>query len=141
MADRLSRRRRGGGGEGLGALYQAPDGSLYQMAGYGADEGLDGLEADNELGYFNPADELNGFYGDNLQGMDGLGALYQALDGTLYQLTGYEGFAADEGIDGLEADDELGALYDADELNGYGSDVNFEGLQAEDELGNFSENK
>lgn len=126
---------------GIGALYQAPDGSLYQMAGYGADEGLDGLEADDELGYFSQADELNGFYGGSLSGMDGLGALYQALDGSLYQLTGFQGFGADEGLDGLEADDELGAFYDAEELSGYGGEADLEGLQAEDELGDFSEDE
>ena len=45
----------------VGALYAAPDGSLYQVQGVDADESLDGLGAD---------DELNGLAGDELQGLE-----------------------------------------------------------------------
>jgi hypothetical protein len=126
---------------GLGALYQAPDGSLYQMAGYAGDEGLDGLEADDELGYFMDADELSGFAGDGWMGMDGLGALYQAPDGSLYQMAGYADFAGDDALDGLEADDELGYFNEAEELAGYAGEAELEGLQAEDELGDLSDDE
>ena len=98
---------------GLGALYQAPDGSLYQMSGYAGDEELAGDEA-----------------------LDGLGALYQAPDGSLYQMPGYAG---DEELAGLEADDELGYFSEADELSGYAGDEELSGLEADDDLGYLSQ--
>jgi hypothetical protein len=64
----------------LGALYQAPDGTLYQV---------EGLEEEDE------AEDL------------GLGALYQAPDGTLYQVDGLE--EQEDEADALG----LGALYQA----------------------------
>jgi hypothetical protein len=218
------------GYNGLGALYQAPDGNLYQMSGYGGyagDEALDGLEADDELGYFAEADELRGYAGDDLTqvmglgyvgevrqgpdgnlyewvqgvdglgnpvgfwralrrfvrrkvrpfvqrvlpmaqkyasfipgvgpavaagitaaapvlrqagvaGYDGLGALYQAPDGNLYQMSGYGGYAGDEALDGLEADDALGYFAETDELRGYAGDEELSGLEADDELSGFT---
>ena len=37
------------GAEGLGAVYQAPGGQLYQIQGLEADDDLQGLEADDDL--------------------------------------------------------------------------------------------
>jgi hypothetical protein len=65
----------GTAGWGLGALYQAPNGALYQVQG---------LAQDPEL--------------------QGLGALYQAPDGTLYQ------------VQGVGQADELRGFAEADEL-------------------------
>jgi hypothetical protein len=205
------------GYNGLGALYQAPDGSLYQMGGYEGDEQLAGLGADDELGYFAGADDLTqmmgvGYLGEvrrgpggglyewvqgvdglgnpfgfwraarrfarrrlrplvrkylpmvqqyassipgvgpavsagitaaapmlrqaGVAGYDGLGALYQAPDGSLYQMAGYAG---DEELAGLEADDELGYFAEADELSGYAGNEALDGLEADDELGYFAE--
>ena len=63
------------GGNGLGALYEAPDGSLYQVQGLAQDEELHGL-ADEEL-----------------MGLGYAGEVRQDLEGNLYQWV--------EGIDGL----------------------------------------
>ena len=109
------------GVDGLGALYQAPDGSLYQVQGL--------------------ADEAD------LRGWNGLGALYQAPDGSLFQV---QGLADDElrawdGLDdddlrGLDADDELRGFAADDELRGWGlaADDDLNGLDADDELRGFA---
>jgi hypothetical protein len=101
---------------GLGALYQALDGSLYQMAGYDGYAGYDGdeaLEGDDELGYL-AEEELRGYAGDEaLDGDEELG--YFAED----ELRGYGGYAGDEV---LEGDEELGYFAADDELRGYGGD-------------------
>ena len=106
---------------GFGALYQAPDGSLYQMSGANG---------------FNANEELNG-----------LGALYQAPDGSLYQMSGYDGFADDElrgfaedELRGLEADDDLRGFAE-DELRGLEADDELRGLEADDELKGFAEDE
>jgi hypothetical protein len=76
------------GTDGLGALYEAADGSLYQVQGMGDDdelrgvgdeelqglseEELRGLEQDDELRGFGDDDELRGIAADDeIQGMDG----------------------------------------------------------------------
>jgi len=123
---------------GLGALYQAPDGRLYQLQGSGEADDLRGL-AD---------DELRGFAEDDLRG---LGALYQAPDGTLYQMHGMaetddlRGFAEDElrGLDEADdlrglAEDELRGLDEADELRGFAED-DLRGLGEADELRGLAE--
>jgi hypothetical protein len=194
------------GYDGLGALYQAPDGSVYQVAGYEGDEALEGLEADDELsGYADDSAQMLGevrqgpdgnlyqwvqgvdglgnpigFWRSlrrfvkrrgrqfvrrvlplaqkfapmipgvgpavaagirattpilqqaGVAGYDGLGALYQAPDGSVYQVAGYEG---DEALEGLEADDELSGFADDEELRGYDGDEALEGLEAEELLG------
>lgn len=103
------------GYDGLGALYQAPDGSLYQMAGYDGydgDEALEGLEGDEELGYL-AEEELRGYAGDEaLEGDEELG--YFADD----ELRGYAGDEA------LEGDEELG------DMDGYVFDPRLSGLEA-----------
>ena len=59
------------GGNGLGALYQAPDGSLYQVQGLAEDEELQGLAEDEELRGFAADEELRGIAeGEELQGLD-----------------------------------------------------------------------
>jgi len=123
---------------GLGALYQAPDGRLYQLQEWGE------------------SDELRGFAEDDLRGLDesddlrGLGALYQAPDGTLYQVHGLDeaddlrGFAADE-LNGLDeaddlrgfAEDELRGMDEAEDLRGFADD-DLRGF-AEDDLRGFEE--
>jgi hypothetical protein len=69
------------GYEGLGALYQAPDGSMYQMQGV-ADEALQGLG--QGLG----ADALT-----QIMGIGQFGEVRQGPDGRLYQWV--------QGVDGL----------------------------------------
>ena len=121
------------GADGLGALYEASDGSMYQVQGVDAaddldgfgDDDLNGLEADDELNGFGADDELNGFgAGDDLDGfsaaedLDGFGAGEE-----LY------GFAAGEDMNGFEADDELNGFAD-DAMDGYLPDRGVSGMDA-----------
>jgi hypothetical protein len=64
------------GGNGLGALYEAPDGSLYQVQGLDQGEDLEGLDEE-----------------ETMMGMGYTGEVRQDLEGNLYQWV--------EGIDGL----------------------------------------
>jgi hypothetical protein len=52
------------GDPGLGALYQAPDGSLYRVQGFAEDEELRGFAEDEELRGFAEDEELRGFAED-----------------------------------------------------------------------------
>lgn len=61
-----------------------------------------------------------------LLGYDGLGALYEAPDGTLYQMQGLE----DDDLDGFGQEDLYGLH--ADDLYGLDEDDDFQGLDAED---------
>lgn len=108
------------GYNGLGALYQAPDGSLFQAQGMGEDEELRGFAEDEEL-----------------RGYDGLGALYQAPDGTLYQV---QGLSEDEELRGFAEDEELRGFAEDEELRGFAEDEELRGF-AEDELGYFGEDE
>jgi hypothetical protein len=95
----------------VGALYAAPDGSLYQVDGIGADDTLDAAEDD----------ELRGLSDDELRGLsdDELSAL--AADEEL------QGFGADEELNGFGADEDLSGVAAADVLDGLQADE-LEGL-------------
>src|SRR5262245_21054861 len=68
------------GNDGLGALYQAPDGTLYQMQGFAEDEELRGLGQDEltqVMGIGQPNEVRQGPDGKLyqwVQGVDGLGS-------------------------------------------------------------------
>lgn len=109
------------GYEGLGALYQAPDGSLYQVQGWGEADDLRGLAED----------DLRGFAEDELRG---LGALYQAPDGTLYRV---QGLSESDDLRGF-AEDELRGIEEADDLRGFAEDE-LRGLEEADDLRGFAE--
>ena len=66
------------GGNGLGALYEAPDGSLYQVQGLAQEEELHGLDDEQP---------------SQLMGLGYAGEVHQDLEGNLYQWV--------EGMDGL----------------------------------------
>jgi hypothetical protein len=124
----------------IGALYAAPDGSLYQVQGIEAaesiegfaddalngladeelrglsDEELRGLEADDELRGFGEGEDLNGFAADDE--LNGIGA-EQDLSG----------FAATDPLDGIGAD----------ELNGFAAADDLDGFAAADELNGFAD--
>src|SRR5262245_23352374 len=85
-----------GYGGSLGALYQASDGTPYQVQGFAQDEELRGFAEEEELRGLAEEQELRG-----------LGALYQAPDGTLYQV---QGLAEDEELRGLAEEEELRGL-------------------------------
>ena len=102
VAGRLLRKKQGVHGyEGLGMLYEASDGSVYQVHGL-ADEELNGFDA-YELDGFG-ADELDGFGADEL---DGFGA--DELDG----------FSDDEVLHGFDAGDELDGFSQQEQLQGF----------------------
>jgi hypothetical protein len=103
---------------GLGALYQAPDGTLYQMQGFAQEDDLRGLAEDDDL--------------------RGLGALYQAPDGTVYQL---QGLAEDEELRGLAEDEELRGFAEDEELRGFAEDEELRGFAEEEELRGFAEDE
>jgi len=96
------------GFDGLGALYQSPDGALYQMQGL-------------------YDDDLQGFGQEDIQG---LGALYQTPDGQLYEVQGFE----DDDLQGLYADDDLQGL-DEDDVSGLNADEDMQGLDEEELTG------
>jgi hypothetical protein len=131
------------GYNGLGALYRAPDGSLYQMQGFAEDEELRGLAEEEELRGLAEEEELRG-----------LGALYQAPDGTLYQVQGLSeeeelrglaeeeelrGLAEDEELRGLDEEEELRGFSEEEELRGFAEDEELRGLAEEEELRGFAE--
>ena len=100
------------GADGLGALYEAPDGAMYQVQGIDANDDLDGF-ADDDLNGLEADDELNGLDADD-------------------ELSG---FASGEELNGLEADDELNGFAADDDLRGFADDA----LQAADELDGFAD--
>ena len=115
------------GPDGLGALYAAPDGSMYQVQGVDAGDNVDGFGAE-ELQGLEAGDELNGLEADELNGFD-------AGD----ELSGFDagdelnGFAAGEELNGLEAD-ELNGFGAGEELNGFAADDQMNGFAAGDEM-------
>ena len=93
MAGRLLKKPGVSGYGGLGALYAAPYGTVYQVQGLAAED-LDGLYADEELRGFAADEELRGLDAeDELRGLD--------------QDQELRGFAADEELRGLDQDEEL----------------------------------
>jgi hypothetical protein len=205
------------GYEGIGALYEAPDGSLYQVQGLAEDEELRGVGEDEMtqmmgIGYLGEVrqgpdgnlyqwmqgvDGLGnpiGFWGKlrrlarkalkyhpaalalraaspllrkalpvaqqvasvipggaaaltavtpmlkeaGVAGYDGLGALYQAPDGTLYQM---QGLSEDEELRGLDEDEELRGLDEDEELRGFADDEELRGLEEDEELRGLAEDE
>jgi hypothetical protein len=200
------------GYEGFGALYQAPDGTLYQQVqALAEDDELRGLGQDevtqmmgigslgevrqgpdgNLYQYMQGVDglgNLTGFWGKvrklasrvikyhpaalalkaaspllrkalpiaqqvasaipggtealtaatpilreaGVNGYDGLGALYQAPDGTLYQPM--QGLAEEEELLGLDEDEELRGIDEDEELHGLTEDEELRGLDEDEEL-------
>ncbi len=113
------------GTNGLGALFEAPDGSLYQVQGVGADEELQGLDDDelqgladdDELRGLEDDDELRGFGDDELQGLADEDELRGLNDGEELlglgddefqgygddEVQGINGFVRQEGVSGIDA--------------------------------------
>ena len=129
------------GADGLGALYAAPDGAMYQVEGvdagddlngFAADD-LNGLEADDELNGFGAGDELDGFgAGDELDG-------FNAAD----ELSGFDageelnGFGAGEDLNGFAAGDDMNGFEANDELNGFGADDAVNGFGDQDLMNGY----
>ena len=199
-----------GGGGGLGALYQAPDGSVYEVAGLGEedeqniladDEDISGLTGTGFVGEIRRGPDGQAYQW--VQGVDGLGnpigfwkrlkrlarrargfarraipivqkvatfvpgggaavstalrtatpylrragvlggglgALYQAADGSVYEVV--SGLGDDDHQIGLEDDEELTGLEDDDELTGLEDDEELQGMLAQDdELDGFGDDE
>ena len=114
------------GPDGLGALYEAPDGSMYQVQGIDAGDDLDGLADDDELRGLSEEelqglaadDELNGFGAD--EELQGIGAAEDALEGV---------DAAEDDISGL-ADEEPRLMGDDDPaMSGYTRESGTSGVE------------
>jgi hypothetical protein len=121
------------GADGLGALYAAPDGSMYQVQGVDAGDDLNGIDAD-DLNGIEAGDELNGFAADaDLNGiaagedLNGLAADEMNGVGADDDL---RGFAAGDELNGFAAGDELNGVDDAETMNGYVRDRGVNGVDA-----------
>jgi hypothetical protein len=68
-------------------------------------------------------------------GHNSLGALYQAPDGTMYQVQGLgqeeelRGLSEDEEVQGVAENDELQGLAEDEEIQGFGEDEDLQGLE------------
>jgi hypothetical protein len=100
----------------IGALYAAPDGSLYQVQGVDAADSIEGFAADDLDGLDDA--ELQGLEDDDLNGM---------ADDELRGLS-------DDELRGLQADDELRGFGADEELNGIGAGPDLDGFAAMDPL-------
>ncbi len=110
---------------GLGALYEASDGTVFQMQGVSEQDDLNGYLADDELQGFAEGDEIQGF--DEDPELNGLNA-----DDEL------QGLSEDDELRGLAEDQELQGLADEDELRGIDADDDLQGIAADDDLSGFS---
>jgi len=188
------------GHDGLGALYEAPDGSLYQVQGLAEDADLRGIDEDAVtqmmgIGYLGElrqgpdgavyqyvqgvdglGNPIGGFWSRlrrrakkfvaqalpiaqqvasvipggtaaltaatpilkeaGVAGYAGLGALYQAPDGTVYQM---QGLSDDDELRGLDEDEDLRGLDEDEELRGFAEDDELRGLDEDEELRGFAE--
>jgi hypothetical protein len=171
---------------GLGALYQAPDGTLYQMQGLAEEEkpmeamgpraqgqrrlpgrrpqrpgpGFKGGAPRKKGGFLKKLLPIAKFATRFIPGIGpvvsagvdvasklvkpkgaagyaGLGALYAAPDGTVYQVQGL----AEEDLDGLYADEELGGFAEDEELRGFAEDEELRGFAEDEELRGFAEDE
>lgn len=138
-------RQAGLAGNGLGALYAAPDGTVYEVQGISADDELDGADdelrgfADDGFEGFSAGDELDGLADDELQSLaaddelsDDGAILGFADDGDLLGMNGSDalhGLAEDE-INGIDADDLDGA--EANEMEGVDGYVRERGVHGLD---------
>lgn len=150
----------------LGEVRQGPDGNLYQYVqgvdGLGNSMGgfwskfKRGLRAVHKVAQ-RGASFIPGPYGAaiasglkianpflqkaGVAGYDGLGLLYQAPDGTLYQQVQglneddeLRGLAEDEELHGLDEDEELRGIDEDEELRGLSEDEELRGLHQDEEL-------
>lgn len=101
VAGKLLKRKGVSGYDGLGYLYAAPDGSLYQVQGL-ADEELRGVDADEELRGFEEDQDLRGLSEDEeLRGFaedEELRGIGEDRD-----IRGIEGYVQQDGMSGVDA--------------------------------------
>jgi len=158
------------GYEGIGALYEAPDGSLYQQVQELAqDEELRGLSEEETtqmmgIGYLGEVRQgPDGNLYQYMQGVDGLGnplgAWWKRLvrralplarqfapfvPGGAAALTAVTPFlrqAGVEGYEGLDEDEELRGLDEDEELRGFAENDELQGLDEDEELRGLNEDE
>jgi hypothetical protein len=113
------------GNGGLGALYEASDGTVYQMQGVSERDDLNGYLAEDDLKGFEDGEDLQGIDEDpDLNGLD--------ADEEL------QGFAEDDELRGMDEDQELQGFSEDHELRGVAADEDLQGMAAEDDLSGFS---
>jgi len=129
------------GPDGLGALYEAPDGTMYQVQGVDAGNELDGL-ADDELHGLSE-DELHGLAAEELNGIDAGDELDGLADDELNGFADDElnGFGAEDDLRGFAAGDEHVDGIAADELDGIGAEDDLHGFAAADEINGVGEDE
>ena len=111
---------------GVGALYQASDGSVYQMQGVSQQDDLNGYLAEEDLQGFDDADEIQGLDEDpELNGLD--------ADDEL------QGLSEDEELRGIDENEELQGFSQDDELRGVATEEDLQGVAADEDLSEFSE--
>lgn len=112
VAGKLLKRKKGVAGyDGLGLLYAAPDGSLYQVLGSAEEEELKGFAEDQELRGLDEGDELRGVAEDEeLRGFDEDVELRGSAEdeelrgiGEDQDMHGIDGYVRQDGMRGLEA--------------------------------------
>jgi hypothetical protein len=111
VAGKLLKRKGVSGYDGFGALYAAPDGSLYQvqglaeddeLRGFAEDEELRGLEEDEELRGVDEDEELRGF--DEEEELRGFAEDEELRGiGEDQDMQGIDGYVRQDGMSGLEA--------------------------------------
>lgn len=102
VAGKLLKKKQGVHGyDGLGMLYEASDGSVYQVHGL-ADEELNGFAADELDGF--AADELDGFAADELDG---------------FAADELDGFSDAEVLQGFDAGDDLDGFSQYEQVQGF----------------------
>jgi hypothetical protein len=147
----------------VGEVRQGPDGNLYQWV-----QGVDGLG--NPIGFWrglrkrlrrvvrralpilqHVAPFVPGgaaalkvatpiLQRAGVAGSHGLGALFQAPDGTVYQVQGLgqdeeiQGVAEDDELQGLAQDEELQGLAEEEELQGFAEDEELQGVAEDEDL-------
>jgi hypothetical protein len=118
VAGKLLKPKGVSGYDGFGALYAAPDGSLYQVQGV-AEEELQGFAEDEELRGFAEDEELRGLDEDEeLRGLD--------EDQEL------RGFDEGEELRGFSADDDLRGFAEDQTMQGIGGYVRQDGMNGLD---------
>ncbi|MBS0153071.1 MAG: hypothetical protein JSS38_00620 [Nitrospira sp.] len=105
VAGKLLKRKGVSGYDGLGYLYEAPDGSLYRLQGL-AEEDLRGFAENEELKGFSADDELRGLDEGELRGA-----------------------TEDQELRGLNEDEELRGFAEDEELRGIGEDQDMRGIE------------
>jgi hypothetical protein len=130
---------------GLGALYQAPDGTLYQMQGFAQDDELRGFAEQEELRGLAEEEELRGLGAIRPRmaastrsrawpRTKSFGALPRRKSCAASPKTTSCAVFAEEELQGFAEDEELRGFAEEEELRGFAQDEELRGLAEDEEL-------